>query len=513
MTKAEIEQHLAATHREYKAMRVTWQKCRDFLAGEDALREHDISGWYDRLATTVTSPEGKSSRQPARDGFIERCLSSYILPLSPKMLYSEYVLYVLRGHYYPVVAPSKASYIGQIFAKPPRCVLPADALADMDDADLKGTPLELLVKNICDEVLSVGRVGMLVDHPEIALGVTMSQAERSRSGLRPYFALYRAEDILDWDEGRVGTRYQPVYYKLREEVKRGDGYDYDYRELKLDATRGYYQVVWTRETAKSEYTAREVFPRDAHGQPFGYIPFRVFSPRGLGMSVERPPLLDLITLAHEYYQANVEYANARFAAGSPTPVFLGFDDNEVEGIVLGGLNGIHATNADADAKYLEFTGSGLEPLKTALDGIESRLAKLGSRILMQDKAAAEAAETLKIRASGEEANLADISDSISRIMAISLGDLVKMGYADGAVEFALNKEFSTTSADPQELEALRKAIADNIYSINDYLRRIRKMGLLDDDRSDEEIVADLESSAERKQAQTDAQIAARMTQA
>ena len=38
-------------------------------------------------------------------------------------------------------------------------------------------------------------------------------------GLRPYCIMYRAEDILDWREGRKGNRRVLTYLKLKEQFE------------------------------------------------------------------------------------------------------------------------------------------------------------------------------------------------------------------------------------------------------------------------------------------------------
>ncbi len=488
--------YLTSTHRDYQKHAFKWRRCRDFIAGEDALRAHDLSIWSDGLATIVTNTVTlASSRVPSRSGFVDKCASAYILPTSPKMLPSEYSLYLFRGHYYPVVEPSKSSYIGQVFSKTPRIELPADAVKDLTlDINLKGTPLILFAKNILDEILSVGRVGVIVDHPPVDPAVQLTMTERSLLGARPYFATYRAEDILDWDEDRVGNRWQTVYIKLREEVRRPDGYDYNYRELVL-AGEKYFQIKWARSNSKGEYRSEIIKPRQRDSNSLGHIPFYVFSPRGLGLAPEKPPLEDFITLVLEFYQANVEYANARYAVAQPTPFICGMPREDLDNLVLGGMNAIvtEKGKSEADAKYLEFTGQGLSTLDVALKGIEARLSRLGSRILMQDKASAESAEALRVRASGEEATLADIADSESRIMTAALNDALEMGYGDGKAEFELPKEYSDIKIDAAELKELRESVKANLITFKDYLRILRKAGKIGEDRTDEEIIAELES--------------------
>lgn len=502
------EQALQATHPDYNRFADDWRKCRDFIEGIKALRAHDLENWRDGLATVLRGVEGKSTREPAGSGFEGKVLSCYIPPLSNRMTYVEYVLYLFRGHYYNTVNLTKSGYLGLLFKTPPALEAPAGFAVIQDDADLKETPLAEYLEDLADEILSVGRVGVLVDRP--AIDGTLSVGDAQRLGSRPYCATYKAEDILDWKSERRGARYVVTYWKLRERVRRGDGWDYNYRELKLDDS-GYSQVEWTRPDTKQDYASKIITPRMGPletGTPLSEIPFYPFSPRGGGADIEPPPLLDLVECALEHYQANTEYANARFSTAIPTPGFYGFNDEEADSIVLGGLNAIVASNPEAHAQFLEFTGAGLNPLRIAIQDIEARMAKLGSRLLAQDKAAAETADALRIRASGESATLADIARSESRIASQMLTLAAEWNNTTGAVEVKLNTEYTDASSSPQEITALSGAVGKNQLTQHDFNERLRKVGIIEADRTDEDIEAELEAASQKSQDEAAASLAA-----
>ncbi|MEN6491731.1 MAG: DUF4055 domain-containing protein, partial [Rectinema sp.] len=356
------------------------------------------------------------------------------------------------------------------------------------------------VEGVLAEVLLVGRHGVLLDTPpQTKEGATVADVERE--GLRPYVASYRAEDILDWRDARIGGRIQATYFKLRERVRRGDGYDYDYRELILDGT--YKQVFYTRDKVDGEYTQVEIVPLKG-GNPLDAIPFYLYSPRGGKREIEPSPMADLIDLQHEYYQWSVEFVNACFAVGIPTAAFFGFTPDEVEGITLGGLNGISATNPDADAKFLELTGQGLDPLAARGVSILTNIAKFGGRMLTQDKAAAEAATTVRIRASGESATLADMARSCSRITTQWLKLACEWGGWGDNASFTLGTDYMDYSADAPTLTVLSKMVTANQMAIKDFVAYQKRVNLISDDRTEAQILSDLEAQKEAAQAQAQA---------
>jgi len=257
----------------------------------------------------------------------------------------------------------------------------------------------------------------------------------------------------------------------------------------------YKQIFYTRANLDNDYSATETIPLKG-GRPLDSIPFYMYSPRGGKRDIETPPLNDLIDLMHEYYQWAVEFANACFAVGIPTAAFFGFTDEEVQGITLGGLNGIHSVNENADAKYLEFTGQGLDALAARGVSILTNIAKFGGRMLTQDKAAAEAATTVRIRASAESATLADMARACSRITEQWLQFALDWGFGGGRAVFSLNTEYTDFAPDAQILAELHNQVNDNLYALSDLIRYQRRVNLISDSRTDEEIVAELEAQKE-----------------
>lgn len=505
---SEITKALEAVHPDYTAQISEWRKAEDFASGIRAMRKHDISAWATGCATLYQTEAGAWSRaRPAGINFVSIAQGAYILPTSDRMTYNEYVLYLLRGHCPSYVRLTLGGYLGLVFSAPPVVELPSGAEPLAQDADYEGTPLVEFVERVFAATLRTGRCGVLIDSPsEVPEGVSVAEAERA--GIRPYAALYKAEDILDWRASRVGGRWVDSYFKLREKVRRGDGYDYDYRELMLDA-QGYRQKVWTRSDSKGEYVSRTITPLK-NGQPLRELPFYLYSPRGGRREIEPSPLSDLIELQHEYYQWAVEFANACFAVGIPTPAFLGFSDDEVANIVLGGLNAVWTTNPGADAKYLEFTGAGLDPLAARGVAILTNISKFGTRMLTQDKAAAEAEGTVRIRASGESATLADMARAASRITEQWLQFAIDWGFGGGKATFELATEYVDTKPDASLLKELREQVLDNLLGLSDFIRYQRKVNLIDDSRTDDEIRAELETQAEQSKAKTEAEMAARL---
>lgn len=466
-------------HTLYSLTAPKWKRCRDFISGADALRDYDIG----------------------RDGSASDC---YLPRLSPRQTREEYAAYVRRALYYNAVGRTHGGFLGLIIGRGADVDIPAAAEPLRADADLGGMPLEEMIETTVSEVLEANRYGWLIDHP------TLSEEEKAqktrldveREGLRPYIVGYKAEDIVNWERARIGAVTKTVRVVLREAYIAADGKDgARYRELVLEA--GIYRIrEWEKvgEKGKEEYTlTRETTPL-MNNAPLSEIPFFFFDAHGGRTDPQRPTLLDLVEVNRSHYQSSADLEHARFACSVPTPYFIGFSAEDAKSIVLGGLNGIHATDSSAKVGFLEYTGQGTEPLERALTQKEAMMAKLGSRMLAEDKRDAETAETMRIRSSGESATLADVARSIGRVagQALTLAAAWFGGSGDAVV--TLNTEYTTATASPQEITALLASVQAGELPSRDFVDRLRKVGVISPERTDEDIEADLEVQRERKAA-------------
>ena len=177
-----------STHPSYDENAEAWQRIRDVLAGDTA---------------------------------IKRAGEKYV-PRLDSQTDDEYRAYVERGFFYNATARTVSGYIGMIFRRDPVLQLPgavtkgnegnegskADAAAQRPyqnfispirrtleaftrDVDLLGTSLNSYAKKLVHDVVALGRAGTLVDWD-------------GESEQRAYISMYAAESILNWREIRIG---------------------------------------------------------------------------------------------------------------------------------------------------------------------------------------------------------------------------------------------------------------------------------------------------------------------
>lgn len=457
-------------HPKYVAMITQWQRCRDFFDGADALRRHDIACRGD--ADTA-----------------------YVPKLSSKQSDKEYTAYIRRALYYNAPARTKDGLRGLVFSKEPVISLPPGAEILIDNIDLKGTSFIEFQEEVIDELLEVSRCGVLVDYPRA--GEFTSKLDEELSGSRPFMTLYKTENIINWRPIQLGNTWVTGLVVVKEAYEKEDGTEAIlYRELFLEPLdENSEKLVYKNRVWKTLESEPETVIPYKNGEPLTSIPFYFYDPQGGKLDPIKPVLLDLIEVARSHYQTSADLEHASFSCSLPTPYFLGFTQEETQGIALGGLNGIVSNNPDAKVGYLEYTGQGIDPLEKRLSAKADMMAKLGSRMLAEDKKDAEAAETLRIRSSGESATLSDIANAASRIMTQMLQFAVEwMGLPSKDVKVELNTEYTPSSASPQEITALLSAVQANKLPVTDFVRRLRKIGLIESDRTDEMIYEELEQA-------------------
>lgn len=437
-------------HQQYTEFYDQWETCRDFVAGAWKLRKHE---------------NGVGGGETA-----------YIEKLSTKQSNAEYRKYIKRALYDNVVRRMKNSLLGLVFARKPVYSVSPEYIDK--DIDLKETPLVEFAESIVNEVLTVGRCGVLVDRPQVKEGTTIAEAEANN--IRPYAILYKAESIVNWNTSRIGNRWKVSRVVLYQSADR-------YLELYLDTGSLYHVAVWVKPEKGDWEKESDVIPL-VKNKPQTEIPFYFFSPYSGTPEVFESPILDIVEIACSRWRTSADLEHARFSCSLPTPYFLGFTDDEASRLALGGLNGIVATSTEAKVGFLEYTGQGTEPLERAMQQKADMMSRHGVDLL-QDKADAEATETVKMRISVQTATLSDMANSISRIMTQMLSFLSVWGGGTGGAVFELNTDYSAHGLSAQDLLALVQGVVSGTVSQAVLNERLRKAGL--EERTDEEIAEDL----------------------
>lgn len=415
-------------HPQYKARLPHWAKCRDAYEGEDAIK---------------------------RKGEI-------YLPKLKGQSNDDYKMYKYRALFYGITAKSVQALVGMAASQEAEFKIP-DEMRPYFENPVVNHFGELYNQSL-GEVLLQSRFGVLVDYPE--------------KGGDPYPATYLAEDIINWRENSDGELELVVLRELYDSAV--DDYEVEskvrYRELRI-VDGVYVQRIHDDDTAA--YT--EIVPK-MPAELAGTIPFTLMHPLGLGFKDVKPMMLDIANINISHYLSSADLEHGRHFTGLPTPVVIGA--NADTDLYIGSTKFIVIPDKGGDAKYLEFTGQGLESLEKAMSEKLGLLASMSARLLDNSSRGSEAADAVQMRYASETASLTSIVKAIEMGLNRVYSQIAKMMRLSDDVKINLSTEFLETPLSASEMSSLFDGYFKRAISIETLVYNLRKGRRIDPDRSD-----------------------------
>ena len=448
------------------------------------------------------------------------------LPRLPGQDEAGYKAYLQRAAFFPATSRTRDGLLGMIFRKDPQAKLPPVLEAYEDDIDMAGTSLDEFAARVVDCTLQAPHGGILVEYPRTD-GQPTTAAQADALGMRPYATYWEAEDVFNWATGRVNNRTVLTEVRLSECVMEPDPKDpytqievKQIRQLRLNEA-GLYEVVLFREkkdaaTGKIEWIETDRFVPYFRGKPETAIPFVFIGPRDTSPECSKAPLSDIASVNVHHYHNSADYENGLFWIGTPTPVFIGDFVTEtgetVAMVKIGATSGIHMSQG-SDAKFLEFQGSGLEALKTALADKKDDMAILGARILAADKKAAETAETAAIHRAGENSVLASLANAVSKGIENALKLMAKWaGDETSEISYRLNTDYQPVAMSFQDLTATVSAWQAGALSETELFEALQAGEVIRDDKTFDDHKAETDAETQVRDAKKADQAAAQLAQ-
>lgn len=426
---------VTTTHQAYDDNHDRWKTMRDVIEGEDAVKAEK--------QRYLPKPAGRSDE--------------------------DFDKYIQRAQFFDATGKTAAGMVGGIFRKPPKVDIASVIEYLLEDSDGKATPLEQLAKDAAQEVVGLGRVGVLVDMPDVPEVKRLDEERMMGADARLY--LYPAESIINWSYARVGSSYalsRVVLREMTETQNEDDEFSTEevesYRVLDLEADdattetgAGYRVRVFQSIDGEMEMT-QEYRPTSPGGERMDFIPFTFIGSGDNTASIDKPPLLDIANVNVGHYRNSADYEDAIFMVGQPTPVITGLDAQFIEkhkGQFVIGSRTAWMLPANTSASMLE-SSRDLAALAGAMERKEAQMVQLGARLIDSNPSGVEAAETIRLRQSGEASVLASVAENISRGFKQALIWASEWMGGGEEAEFACNTDFfpaRLSSADLKELVA------------------------------------------------------------
>lgn len=431
-----------------------WQRCRDFHEGSDAVK-------------------GEGAKY---------------LPKAQAMSNQDYEAYKTRALFYDIFSRSVEGYVGAIARKDAILKAPAKLEELMVDVTLNGIGLLEFIKAIARELCVTGRAGLLVDFNE--------------ETQRPFVTYYQAEQIINWlDDGTV---------ILQETVNVQDGADrYTLKAVpqwrEITCQDGVWQHVIYRSQSNSASSAAsdivevERIVPSRRAKPLDQCPFIFCSTDGASPVISKPPLLGLVDVVRSHYISSAELEHGRHYSALPVLYVAGANDQDE--IVVGGDSAIVLNDPQAKVAFAAFDGNGLASIEKGMKDKEGLMAMLGAAFFGDNKAGVEAAETARIRASGETSILSGIVSAVEEAVEKALRMMAFWLGADGDLDLHINRDFLGERITAPEVVALVQAYTAGTITLEMFLHNLQVGELLPPD-------TDIQAEAAKLQSQADADEAA-----
>ena len=414
---------------------------------------------------------------------------------------AQYRAYLYRAVFFNMTSKTLNALYGTLFTRNPKITgLPKGLMKRTRSFSKDGMSLHLTAKTAAKEVLAVGRYGMLVD------------ADPEGSG-GAYVACYTAENILDWHLEEIKGEWKFTRVVLREiSYKREDHFSpYDFssrfRVLVLtedeDGGHFYEQHVYDDGEAvgvpDTNAVPDEIIIPTVRGEPLDYIPFTIIGPFTNHPDVQKPPILDIVTLNFSHYNSYAQLEQGRFYTAVPVyTVSSGTADDEA-GEYYVGPDLVWELGKDGKASILEYNGHGLRSLENALAAKEAQISAIGGRLMPGSaRGAAESDNSLKMKERNENTLLLNISDTMDEGFTRVIRWWADWNNAPSTtverIYFEVNRDFLLKDIGAREFRAIHQMYADGVIPVEVVYDYLRKAEVIPDWMDAEEFKSLLEDS-------------------
>lgn len=442
-----MSQALSYTHPDYSLHSKEWELMRDAMGGE----EHVKALGFKYLKPTAGM---------VLDG------AAAVNRTYENLGWTAYCAYRDRAVFPDHVEIGVETLVGILNSKPTVVKVPKKMEPLLERFTAEGDNFAAAVRKLHAEQLVTGRAGLLIDMP-----ATLSEEHPF-----PYVALYKAEDIVNWDEGLTDDKVDKLnLVVLKEDIHVRDGYNWtpreQYRSLILQSidpgedvgtdNQAYYKYAVSIGHPQADETQFKT-PRYS-GNPLNKIPFVFVNTKDLASKPDKPPLLGLARMCFTIYRAEADYRTTLYMQGQETLVVIGgilnanSSDSQGEGSdsVRTGAGARIDVNIGGDAKYIGVSADGLEEQRHSLENDHKAASVRTGQLMAPGKASLESGESLKTRLAAQTATLSSIAITAASALERALKMIAEwIGESPAEVRVEPNMQFIQTGIDGQDLVQL-----------------------------------------------------------
>lgn len=460
-------------HPSYEDKEYEWRQMRDTADGMSAVKRS--AALYLPIPAAMLFDSSKQVGIPDANGIQyntnseDKSLKSRAPWDHPNKSYSAYLQ---RARFPDIVASTSLGLMG-IATKKPAVVELGPSLSHLEEkATVCGLSLEELFKKCVQEILTTGRLSLLIDIVDN----------------KPYFVVYIAESYINWKEKSDETTL--AVYEEKQYGIVGDEFSQDESKKNLvlrindDGNYESQEYMDGKPSKKVEVTLR--------GKRLKKIPNVTINATGVGNRIQTSPMIGISDIAISIYQKEADMANSEFVTCNPMLVFIGVDQEDAPAVV-GSNVAVAFPNEDSDAKYVEPESNSLNHMKERIKDLFAEAATYGAALLGGTNKS-EATETVRMRQEASGATLKTIVDSVENGITTGLDIMLEwMNKKGEEYTFEANREFSDLKLTSQEQLALMQAWMNKGISYDTYFNNLQKAGIVSEETTSDKERSKIES--------------------
>jgi hypothetical protein len=439
-----------------------WEKVLDALAGEETVKgKGEVY-----LPRPGTMRNGAINIAQAESGAEDEIATTARVCTSNDSA-AKYNNYRARAEFPDWTARAAEQALGLLNKIEPTVELP-DALAELKNKfGLSGEGIFPFISRVLTRQLHTGRVGVLLDTPDGA------------GFLLPHAILFYESNILNWHTRRDETTgVEVIDYLLLDE----SGYEFNgeklqyaerknYRVCALDGAGQYYSVKIAGEFKHfnlAQPNFEVVYP-ELRGRRLNFVPLVFFNVADNSTNIDRPPLSGIACNALSAYKLSADFRHSLYISGQAT-LFLKGVGRDAK-INIGADNGIFAEDPNADARWLEITGSGLAQMAAKFDALEADARRMSVELVEGN----ESGKALNTRIAIKTASLVSIANTAQNGFKRLLEMIAEWAQAAAPekIKVAFDVDFHTEDLDPAQIVQLGNLVDAGHLLRRDYWQYLR----------------------------------------
>jgi len=458
---------------EYVNFKNTWNKIRIAISGQDEIKK---------------SKENILAFLPPLSGhLILNTTSSNNSTIETNSKYDTYKEY---AQWFGASGRTVNAMVGIVFRKVPKSETPKEIEPIIKDITLKNESAMNFSMEILREVISVFRCGVLIDMPQ-ASSNELTKKQIENENLRPYARIYKTESIINWSEHVINNIMQTDMVVLKEEIE-SDDYTSSFENKKITQYRVLSLEPFPVEMPNGEidfsikyvqFLVREQIEEDRKGKQkinfvqtetiiikandefVRFIPFFPITEKGINWNLDYPNINALVDINISHFRNSANLENGLIWTGNPTPWVSGYGG---KGNTLNlGSTEVLDLEQGGSAGYMEFTGSGLDPLRNSMKDKELLMATIGGRMLSPNQGSNQTAETASIYRAGEQGILGSISNTVSDAMTRIIKIIALWsGVDDTSIYYKLNTDYVDRLINGSDMISLLQMYQSGTISID-----------------------------------------------